>query len=130
MTDPIATAAPAALATASPSAATPTPLQLEPADTKMFASMMRSEDLAAPAAPGVSGDAVKSFAAQFEDTRSFEEIRTSMLQSYDPHDPIKSMFTMASNGMEAQMLFSKLHIATSLASSATSLFGSLLKNQG
>ena len=130
MTDPIATAAPAALATASPSAATPAPLQLEPADTKMFASMMRSEDLAAPAAPGASGDAVKSFAAQFEDTRSFEEIRTSMLQSYDPHDPIKSMFTMASNGMEAQMLFSKLHIATSLASSATSLFGSLLKNQG
>jgi hypothetical protein len=32
--------------------------------------------------------------------------------------------------MEAQMLFSKLHIATSLASSATSLFGGLLKNQG
>ena len=130
MTDPIATAAPAALATASPSAATPAPLQLEPADTRMFASMMRGEDLAAPAAPGASGDAVKSFAAQFEDTRSFEDIRTSMLQSYDPHDPIKSMFTMASNGMEAQMLFSKLHIATSLASSATSLFGSLLKNQG
>ena len=130
MTDPIATAAPAALATASPSAATPAPAQLEPADTKMFASMMRGEGLAAPAAPGASGDAVKSFAAQFEDTRSFEEIRTSMLQSYDPHDPIKSMFTMASNGMEAQMLFSKLHIATSLASSATSLFGSLLKNQG
>ena len=130
MTDPIATAAPAALATASPSAATPAPLQLEPADTRMFASMMRGGDLAAPAAPGASGDAVKSFAAQFEDTRSFEDIRTSMLQSYDPHDPIKSMFTMASNGMEAQMLFSKLHIATSLASSATSLFGSLLKNQG
>ena len=130
MTDPIATVAPAALATASPSAATPAPLQLQPADTRMFASMMRGEDLAAPAMPGASGDAVKSFAAQFEDTRSFEEIRTSMLQSYDPHDPIKSMFTMASNGMEAQMLFSKLHIATSLASSAISLFGSLLKNQG
>ena len=130
MTDPIATAAPAALATASPSATTQAPLQLEPADTRMFASMMRSEDLAAPGAPGASRDAVKSFAAQFEDMRSFEEIRTSMLQSYDPHDPIKSMFTMASNGMEAQMLFSKLHIATSLASSATSLFGSLLKNQG
>ena len=130
MTDPIATAAPAALATASPSAAASAPVQLQPADTRMFASMMRGEDLAAPAAPGASGGAVKSFAAQFEDTRSFEEIRTSMLQSYDPHDPIKSMFTMASNGMEAQMLFSKLHIATSLASAATSLFGSLLKNQG
>lgn len=130
MTDPIATVAPAALAAASPSATTQAPLQLEPADTRMFASMMRSEDLAAPGASGAPGDAVKSFAAQFEDTRSFEEIRTSMLQSYDPHDPIKSMFTMASNGMEAQMLFSKLHIATSLASSATSLFGSLLKNQG
>jgi len=130
VTDPIATAAPAALAAASPAAPTQTPVPLDPADTKMFASMMKAGDLAAPASASAPTDAAKSFAAQFEDTRSFEEIRSSMLQSYDPHDPIKSMFTMASNGMEAQMLFSKLHIATSLASSATSLFGSLLKNQG
>jgi hypothetical protein len=130
MTDPIATAAPAALAAASPAAPNASPVPLEPADTRMFASMMRSEDLAAPAGPSMPANAAQSFAAQFDNTRSFEEIRTSMLQSYDPRDPIKSMFTMASNGMEAQMLFSKLHIATSLASAATSLFGSLLKNQG
>jgi hypothetical protein len=52
-----------------------------------------------------------------------------MLQSFDAGDPIKSMFAMTSNAMEAQMLFSKLHISTSLASAASSLFGNLLKNQ-
>ena len=129
MTDPIAmTAATTPLAA---SAAPPVPTQqLEPADTKMFATLMRGEPAADPVATPTPGDVAQSLQTQFGQTRSFEEIRSSMLQSWDPHDPIKSMFTMASNGMEAQMLFSKLHIATSLASAATSLFGSLLKNQG
>ena len=127
MTDPIAlTAATAPAATSqAPQPATP-----DPADTKMFATLMQGAPAADPALAPTPGDVAQSFAAQFSNTRSFEEIRTSMLQSFDPHDPIKSMFTMASNGMEAQMLFSKLHIATSLASAATSLFGGLLKNQG
>ena len=128
MTDPIAltaaTAPQAAVASAAPQA------RFEAADTRMFATLMQGQPALDPTATPTPGDVAHSFAAEFGNTRSFEEIRTSMLQSYDPHDPIKSMFTMASNGMEAQMLFSKLHIATSLASSATSLFGSLLKNQG
>ena len=127
MTDPITTAAAVAPPTATPPAQ---PSAFEPADTQMFATLMQRAPAADPAPSATPGDVAQSFAAQFSNTRSFEEIRSSMLQSFDPHDPIKSMFTMASNGMEAQMLFSKLHIATSLASAATSLFGGLLKNQG
>ena len=126
MTDPIALTAAAAPVVAQ----APQPANFAPADTQMFATLMQGAPAADPAQSATPGDVAQSFAAQFSNTRSFEEIRSSMLQSFDPHDPIKSMFTMASNGMEAQMLFSKLHIATSLASAATSLFGGLLKNQG
>ena len=128
MTDPVAV-----LAANAPQAAAAThspPPRFEPADTRMFASLMQGTAALDPAAPPTPGGIAQSFAAEFGNTRSFDEIRSSMLKAYDPRDPIKSMFTVASNGMEAQMLFSKLHIATSLASSATSLFGSLLKNQG
>ena len=127
MTDPIALAAattPQAAATSAP------PARLEPADTRMFATLMQGQPALDPSATPTPGDIAHSFAAEFGSTRSFEDIRSSMLKAYDPRDPIKSMFTVASDGMEAQMLFSKLHIATSLASSATSLFGNLLKNQG
>ena len=128
MTDPIAVlAANAPQVTAT---TTPPPTQFEPADTRMFATLMQGQPALDPAATPTPGDVAHRFSAEFGNTRSFDEIRTSMLKSYDPGDPIRSMFTVASNGMEAQMLFSKLHIATSLASSATSLFGNLLKNQG
>ena len=128
MTDPVAVLAASA---PQPAAATarPTP-HFEAADTRMFATLMQGAPALDPAATPTPGDIAHSFAAQFGNTRSFDEIRASMLKAYDPSDPIKSMFTVASDGMEAQMLFSRLHIATSLASSATSLFGSLLKNQG
>ncbi|HEY9026285.1 MAG TPA: hypothetical protein VIP05_18455 [Burkholderiaceae bacterium] len=128
MTDPVAV-----LAASAPQAAAATtspPTRFEPADTRMFASLMQGAPALDPAATPSPGDVAHTFAAEFGNTRSFDEIRASMLKAYDPSDPIKSMFTVASNGMEAQMLFSRLHIATSLASSATSLFGSLLKNQG
>jgi len=136
MTDPIAlttvaaqAAAPgsaAAATTASPAAALP------PAETQMFATLMRGATGVAPSAagtPGGFGTVSTSFVEQWSNTRSFEDIRHSMLQSFDAGDPIKSMFAMTSNAMEAQMLFSKLHISTSLASAASSLFGNLLKNQ-
>ena len=128
MTDPVAVLA--ASAPQAAAATSSTPVRFEAADTRMFATLMQGAPALDPATTPTPGDVAHSFAAQFGNTRSFDEIRASMLQAYDPRDPIKSMFTVASNGMEAQMLFSKLHIATSLASSATSLFGSLLKNQG
>lgn len=106
------------------------PAQFSPTDTHLFATLMQGASATAPlASPGALGTIGSSFAAQFSNTRSFEEIRHSMLQSFDASDPLKSMFMMTSDAMEAQMLFSKLHISTSLASSATSLFGNLLKNQ-
>ncbi len=128
MTDPVAV-----LTASAPQAAAAThslTTHFEPADTRMFATLMQGAPALDPAATPTPGDIAHSLAAEFGNTRSFDEIRTSMLQAYDPRDPIKSMFTVASDGMEAQMLFSRLHIATSLASSATSLFGGLLKNQG
>jgi hypothetical protein len=82
------------------------------------------------AAPSALGDAAKSLAAQFSgNVRSYEDMRKSMLESIDMSDPIKTMFVMTDHSMEAHMMFAKMHISTGLASAATSLFGTLLKNQ-
>ena len=136
MTDPIALTTVAAQAAAPGSAAAATTASqaaaLPPAETQMFATLMKGATGVAPPAagtPGGFGTVSTSFVEQWSNTRSFEDIRHSMLQSFDAGDPIKSMFAMTSNAMEAQMLFSKLHISTSLASAASSLFGNLLKNQ-
>jgi hypothetical protein len=144
MTDPTAIAAAAAPQSAASAAsatnttgatgaqAPPTATQPAPAETRMFATLMQGAPASASAAstaPGAFGAVSTSFVEQWSNTRSFEDIRRSMLQSYDPSDPIKSMFEVTSNSMEAQMLFSKLHLSTSLASATSSLFGNLLKNQ-
>jgi len=136
MTDPIALTTVAAQVAAPGSAAAATTASeaaaLPPAETQMFATLMKGATGIAPSAagtPGGFGTVSTSFVEQWSNTRSFEDIRHSMLQSFDAGDPIKSMFAMTSNAMEAQMLFSKLHISTSLASAASSLFGNLLKNQ-
>jgi hypothetical protein len=136
MTDPIAlTTVAAQVAVPGSAAAATTASQaaaLPPAETQMFATLMKGATGVAPPAagtPGGFGTVSTSFVEQWSNTRSFEDIRHSMLQSFDAGDPIKSMFAMTSNAMEAQMLFSKLHISTSLASAASSLFGNLLKNQ-
>lgn len=142
MTDPIALTAGAAQVAASGTAAAAAQAaqtaqvaqgpQFAPSETKMFATLMKGATALTPSAagtPGAFGNVSTSFVEQWSNTRSFEDIRHSMLQSFDVGDPIRSMFAMTSNAMEAQMLFSKLHISTSLASAATSLFGNLLKNQ-
>jgi len=118
----------AAAATAATVAAQP-PAALQPAETRMFATLMQGGSVAAAPESGAFSDIAASLGTQFGKTRSFEEIRHSMLTSFDPSDPIKSMFVMTSDGIEAHMLFTRLHISTSLASAATSLFGNLLKNQ-
>jgi len=118
----------AAAATAAAAAAQP-PAALPPAETRMFATLMQGGNVASTPGPDAFSDVAASLGTQFGKSRSFEEIRHSMLSSFDPSDPIKSMFVMTSDGMEAHMLFTRLHISTSLASAATSLFGSLLKNQ-
>jgi hypothetical protein len=125
MTDPTALAAasapPAEIEGAAARAAAPA--RFDAADTRTFAAMMRG----GPAAPG---GAARSLAAQFSgNVRSYDELRHSMLAAIDLSDPIKTMFVMTDHAMEAHMLFARLHISTGLASAATSLFGTLLKNQ-
>jgi hypothetical protein len=61
--------------------------------------------------------------------RSFEDIRASMMRSLDPSNPMQTMFAMTSLSIEAQATFTRLHLSSSLASAATSLFGTLLRNQ-
>lgn len=132
MTDPVALAGAAA---APPEIAGPAarqaPAQFAPAETQMFAKLMQG----APPSVTVSGagslgDAAKALAAQLSgNVRSFEDVRRSMLESIDLRDPVKTMFVMTDHSMEAHMMFTKMHISTGLASAATSLFGTLLKNQ-
>lgn len=143
MTEPIsaiATAAatdPASRATAAAPvhAAAPAPLQPGTAtqtETKTFAEFVQGPPGAAAHAHDSTGlaEGARSLAARFGDNlRSFEDMRHSMLQSVDLHDPIKTMFAMTDHAIEANMMFTKLHLSTSLASSATSLFSTLLKNQ-
>ncbi|MGJ7603933.1 hypothetical protein ACSFA7_06295 [Variovorax sp. LT1R20] len=143
MTDPIASAAigapppEVANAAAATSAGNPAqqgagPTRFEPGDTRMFANMMQGVQAppAGTATPSAIGDAAKSLAAQLSgNVRSIEDMRKSMLESIDFADPIKTMFVMTDHAMEANMMFAKMHISTGLASAATSLFGSLLKNQ-
>ena len=109
-----------------------TPSRLDPGETRMFANMMQGVQVppSAAAAPSALGDAAKAVAEQLSGTvRSYEEMRRSMLESIDMSDPVKTMFAMTDHSMEAHMMFAKMHISTGLASAATSLFGTLLKNQ-
>jgi hypothetical protein len=139
MTDPTALAAagvsPPEMAGAAAQQQAAVSTRFDPGETRMFASMMHGSPGAA-AAPSASngttvfGDTAKSLAAQFSgNERSYEDLRRSMLQSVDLSDPIKTMFVMTDHSMEAHMMFAKMHISTGLASAATSLFGTLLKNQ-
>ena len=95
----------------------------------MFARLMAPGGAAA-AAPDALHSAAQALASQLGgNVRSFEEMRASMLQSIDLNDPIRTMFVLTDHAMEAHAMFARLHISTGLASAATSLFGTLLKNQ-
>ena len=128
--DPSSQGAAVAQTAAMPSAQQqPTPVAAH--DARTFAALMTATPNATSHAAGPStlADGARSVAAQFGDLRSFEEMRHSMLQSVDLRAPVKTMFAMTDHAIEANMMFTKLHLSTSLASSATSLFGTLLKNQ-
>jgi hypothetical protein len=140
MTDPVAQAAtgaapveiagPAQQQVNAPSRNSPS--QFAPGETQMFAKLMQGAPMQATAVmdTGSISDAAKAMAAQLSgNVRSFEDMRRSMLESVDFRDPIKTMFVMTDHSLEAHMMFTKMHISTGLASAATSLFGTLLKNQ-
>ena len=122
--NPAAMSAAAASSGAVPGVAPP---PVDKVEAQAFAHMMGSHGLAAP---GALKDAASSLAAQLGgNARSLEEIRSTMLQSIDLRDPIRTMFVLTDSAMEAQATFARLHISSSLAGAATSLFGTLLKNQ-
>lgn len=128
----IAAAVPPAATTGTTSAAAgpgATPATFAPGETRMFANMMQGVQQPESAARGAIGDAVKAMATQLNGMRSVEDMRASMLASIDMNDPFKTMVMVADQSMQAQMSFSKLHMSTALASAATNLFGTLLKNQ-
>jgi len=130
MTDPVALATPAAdVAATGAQQGAPAQHRLDPVETRMFARMMQGAPPAA-SAPATLRDAAMAYASQLTgNTRSYEEMRRSMLESIDLSDPIKTMFALTDQSMQAHMMFARLHISTGLASAATSLFGTLLKNQ-
>jgi hypothetical protein len=130
MPDPVALGAAAAPSAADAASPTATAQQLDPAETRMFARMMQDAPLPDPVAGGSLQDAAKAYAAQLGGhVRSYEDMRRTMLESIDLTDPVKTMFSLTDHSMQAQMMFARLHISTALASSATSLFGTLLRNQ-
>jgi hypothetical protein len=129
MTDPLSLAVTpqAAAGTAPQAQAKP-----DPHEARQFAELMQGTPTVAAKPDGIAhslGETAQAYARQLSSGRSVEEIRHSMLAAIDPNDPVKTMFAMTDLSMEAQATFSKLHIATGLASAATSLFGTLLKNQ-
>lgn len=135
MTDPVSIST--TTAANAPEAAARTNTQatqrgFDPAETRLFANMMQGAPVppAATHAPSALGDAAMAYAAQLSgNVRSYEDMRKSMLESIDLNDPIKTMFALTDHSMQAHMTFAKLHISTGLASAATSVFGTLLKNQ-
>ncbi len=135
MTDPVAMsmAAPPveqAAATA-PRSSFAQQASFDPAETRMFANMMQGVPQSAAAdAPAGLQQTVMTYAEQLGGNVSlYDDMRRSMLASIDLSDPIKTMFVMTDYSMQAHTMFAKLHISTGLASAATSLFGTLLKNQ-
>jgi hypothetical protein len=132
MTDPLSLAAVREAAT-STAPAQPAQAPLDPGETRLFASLMGGAAGPATTVAPASGslrDAAQAYAAQLTGhSRPLEDIRRSMLASVDFNDPVKTMFAMTDHSMQAHMTFARLHISTGLASAATSLFGSLLKNQ-
>jgi hypothetical protein len=131
-----ATAMPREVAAARGAASQPRPAQADPAEARVFANLMQpgtevSGTTSSAFAPGALQGAAKAMAEHLtSNVRSIDEMRSSMLKSIDPRDPIGTMVVMTDHAVEAHTMFAKLHIATGLASAATSLFGTLLKNQG
>lgn len=103
-----------------------------PADAQRFAQLLSAPSPSAvQAAPGAGSllEAAQAIGQELGGTRSLQEMRSSMLASVDLRDPIGTMFALTDHSLEAHAMFARLHISSGLASAATNLFGTLLKNQ-
>ena len=101
-----------------------------PADAQRFAQLL-SAPSAAQATLGAGSllEAAQAIGQELGGTRSLQDMRSSMLASVDLRDPIGTMFALTDHSLEAHAMFARLHISSGLASAATNLFGTLLKNQ-
>lgn len=114
-----------------------TPGQPDPAEARVFAGHMRGDDAATALPQGaarVTGvqdglPAMLHSLAGSARGRPVEEIQRSMLAAIDPSDPAGTMVAVTNLSIEASATLSRLHLSTSLASAATSVFSTLLKNQ-
>jgi len=79
----------------------------------------------------IDADEARRFAGELASvpSRSFDEMRASLLSQVDSHDPIRTMYAMADVSIEAQNLSMKYSLATGLTSAVAGLFGTLLKSQ-
>ena len=104
----------------------------DPADAQRFAQLLSAlSSSAVQAAPGAGSllEAAQAIGQELGGTRSLQDMRSSMLASVDLRDPIGTMFALTDHSLEAHAMFARLHISSGLASAATNLFGTLLKNQ-
>jgi hypothetical protein len=102
------------------------------ADAQRFAQMLAVPSFTSSsgaAAPGSLLDAAQALGQELGHSRSLHEMRSSMLASVDLRDPIGTMFALTDHSLEAHARFARLHVSSGLASAATNLFGTLLKNQ-
>ncbi len=131
MIDPVALATAATPHDAAASAPLSTPRAADPVESRMFFSMVQGgAQPDTPAGPTDLRSAVVSYAQQINGKGpSIDEVRHSMMEAVDSSDPIKTLYMLTDHSAQLQTMFTKLHIATGLASAATSVFGNLLKNQ-
>jgi hypothetical protein len=103
-----------------------------PVEAQRFAQLLSAPSPSASHGATGSGsllEAAQAIGQELGGTRSLQEMRASMLASVDLSDPIGTMFALTDHSLEAHAMFAKLHISSGLASAATNLFGTLLKNQ-
>jgi hypothetical protein len=104
--------------------------RLDPADTKLFHGMVHRHPIhSTDSSIGTSVRQVSdALEARFGGaTHSLSEAGHSLMD-LDFKDPLKATVMAANYTVEALAHFNKLHIATSMATAATSLFGTLLKS--
>lgn len=103
----------------------------EPAQARVFAALMNGEP--SPVASmgshsNVLGAVAMNWAESLAKHPTPHEMHRSLMDLFDPNDLIKTQILMTEQSFHVTAAFTKLHIASNLASAATSLFGSLLKN--
>jgi hypothetical protein len=108
------------------------PLRLDPNEARSFAAHMQGPAAAAPAHAGSATavpDWLRSMAEPLQSTRAVADMQRGMMAAVNLNDPTATMVALTNFSFESTQVMTRLHLCTSLASSVTSLFSGLLKNQ-